>query len=182
MSPQNKVMAIAPFVGHWVQLMRMRPAWDDCDLTYVATSKVCRDQVIEYAKERNLKQPRFYAVPDADRSTKVRLLAQFVCVAWLTLRTRPDVVISTGAAVGLLAIFFGRLLGARTVWVDSIANAEKLSLSGNHAGRFTDLWLTQWPHLASPKGPSHVGSVLWSSYALERSYRSTGSCRRSTAG
>ena len=57
-------------------------------------------------------------------------------------------------------VFFGRLLGARTIWVDSIANADELSLSGRKAGRFAHLWLTQWPELARAQGPHYQGAVL----------------------
>jgi hypothetical protein len=54
----------------------------------------------------------------------------------------------------------GRLLGARTLFIDSIANAERLSLSGHLACRHANLMLTQWPHLASNEGPQYRGSVL----------------------
>jgi hypothetical protein len=73
---------------------------------------------------------------------------------------RPDVVISTGAAPGFLALRLGRLLGARTIWVDSVANGEELSMSGKLAGRYADLWLTQWEHLAHEGGPQFRGNVL----------------------
>jgi hypothetical protein len=69
-------------------------------------------------------------------------------------------VITTGAAPGYFAVRIGKLLGARVVWVDSIANAEELSLSGQKAGSFVDLWLTQWPQLARECGPKHFGNVL----------------------
>jgi len=160
MTLKPKVMAIASFGGHWVQLMRLRPAWDDCEVVYVATSKDCKGEVVGYAEENGLETPEFHAIPDANKSTKLKLIAQSLCLVWILLRTRPEVIVSTGAAAGLLALFLGRLMGARTIWVDSIANADKLSLSGSHAGRVADLWLTQWPHLASPKGPSHEGAVL----------------------
>ena len=75
-------------------------------------------------------------------------------------RARPQIVISTGAAPGLAALFLGRLVGARTIWLDSIANAEKLSMSGKLARHAADLWLTQWPHLAKPSGPQFRGAVL----------------------
>ena len=55
---------------------------------------------------------------------------------------------------------FGRLMGARTIWLDSIANVEELSMSGRRIGHYVDLWLTQWPHLAQPEGPHYMGSVL----------------------
>jgi hypothetical protein len=45
------------------------------------------------------------------------------------------------------------------VWVDSVANAEELSLSGKMASEKADLCLTQWPHLASG-AVAYEGSVL----------------------
>ena len=59
-----------------------------------------------------------------------------------------------------LALVIGRILGARTIWLDSIANIEELSGSGRMVRRFADLWLTQWPHLAGPDGPEYAGAVL----------------------
>jgi hypothetical protein len=103
---------------------------------------------------------RFFVVNDASRWSKGAMILLAVRMAWVVLRYRPDVVISTGAAPGFFGIFFGKLLGARTIWVDSLANAEALSLSGQKAGRYSDLWLTQWPHLARSEGPLYVGSVL----------------------
>ena len=47
---------------------------------------------------------RFYTVADANRWEKVKLARSAVKIAWVLLRERPDVVISTGAAPGYLAI------------------------------------------------------------------------------
>ena len=57
-------------------------------------------------------------------------------------------------------MLFGRLLARKTIWVDSIANVDELSLSGQMSERFADLWLTQWQHLARPEGPKYVGSLI----------------------
>ena len=81
-------------------------------------------------------------------------------IFFLVLRVRPDIVISTGALPGYMAIRLGKLFGARTIWVDSIANAHELSASGKHVGKFADLYLTQWEHLARDKGPLFKGAVL----------------------
>jgi hypothetical protein len=40
------------------------------------------------------------------------------------------------------------MVGARTIWLDSIANSDRPSLSGTFARPFASLWLTQWKHLA----------------------------------
>nr|WP_246149733.1 UDP-N-acetylglucosamine transferase subunit ALG14 [Tritonibacter litoralis] len=87
-------------------------------------------------------------------------MVSLVQIIWILLRTRPDVVITTGAAPGLFALHLAAIMGKRTAWIDSIANAETLSLSGQMAGGRCDLWLTQWENLAEPDGPSYSGSVI----------------------
>ena len=80
---------------------------------------------------------------------------------WIVAKERPDYVISTGAAPGYMSILFGRLFGAQTIWVDSIANVDRLSMSGKWAGKIANLWLTQWPQLAKPEhGPFFAGAVI----------------------
>jgi hypothetical protein len=46
------------------------------------------------------------------------------------------------------------------MWIDSIANAQQLSTSGKLAGKFADVWLTQWPSVAKDHGPYYWGAVL----------------------
>jgi hypothetical protein len=76
------------------------------------------------------------------------------------LTERPNVIVSTGALPGYLAIRIGKLIRARSIWVDSIANADQLSMSGRKIGEYVDLWLTQWEHLAEPGGAQYTGSVF----------------------
>jgi len=102
----------------------------------------------------------FRSISDATRWNKVKLMLVAGQVLWRILYERPDVVISTGAAPGYFALRFGKLIGARTVWLDSIANVEELSKAGQMAGRYADMWLTQWPHLARVGGPEYFGAVI----------------------
>jgi hypothetical protein len=55
-------------------------------------------------------------------------------LTWIIICPRPDVVITTGAASGYFAVRIGKFFGARTLFLDSIANAERLSLSARMAG------------------------------------------------
>lgn len=155
-----RVLAIASAGGHWVQLQRLRPAWDGCQVAYVTTQEGYRSRVMAEAEASGQLRPDYYVVPDANRWQKIRLVWQMLKIAAIFIKVRPHAIISTGAAPGYFAIRFGRLIGARTIWVDSIANAEELSLSGQRVGPHADIWLTQWPHLASSDGPHYEGSVL----------------------
>jgi UDP-N-acetylglucosamine:LPS N-acetylglucosamine transferase len=147
-----KVLAISSGGGHWIQLLRLRPAFEGCKVVYATVNEGYRADLAESTD--------FRVIPDSNRWSKPAMVRCALAIFGLLLRLRPDVVISTGAAPGYFGVFFGKLLGARVVWVDSIANAEELSLSGQKAGAFVDLWLTQWPHLAREEGPQSLGSVL----------------------
>ena len=138
-NPSIRILAVASGGGHWVQLQRLKPAFAGHDVTY-ATVGPCDVQAASPTKIRLL--------PDANAKTPVRMVWLLLCVGWLVLRIRPDVVVTTGAASGYWAIRFGRLIGARTIFLDSIANAEQLSLSARLAVPHADVTLTQWSDLA----------------------------------
>jgi len=142
--------------------MRLARSWDGCDVTYISTNSGYKDAVAAMAEQRGQPSPRFYTVPDVNRwSGKSRLAACMLRISLIVLRTRPDAIITTGAAPGLMALAAGVPLGARRIWVDSIANADTISLSGRNAKRIATLWLTQWPHLANEtEGPAYRGSVI----------------------
>lgn len=160
MTQTQKVMAIASAGGHLVQLLRLSPAWQGCSTVVVTTSSSYEKEVRDLAEELGQEPPDFAFVTEANRWQKLRLLRATVDLMIVLLKFRPDVIITTGAAPGYIAMRLGGLLGARTAWIDSIANAGQLSLSGEKAGRHAGLWLTQWEHLARPDGPSWKGSVL----------------------
>jgi UDP-N-acetylglucosamine:LPS N-acetylglucosamine transferase len=155
----KKVLAIASSGGHWVELRRLRPAWSGCNVVYVTTSDVRHEETLQ-----DEPAPAFYSVVEASRWEKVKLVKQLLQIAAILLKERPQVIISTGAAPGYFALRIGKLLGAKTVWVDSIANAEELSLSGRKVCSYADLWLTQWEHLAQEsiykKELAYRGAVL----------------------
>lgn len=149
---KTRIIAISSGGGHWVQMLRLRPAFEGCDLTYVTVDEGYRFDVDPDSK--------FLVIPDATRWNKLALVRSAAQIFLLMLRERPDVVISTGAAPGYFGIRMAKHFRARTIWVDSIANVETLSLSGVKAGKYADLWLTQWPQLARPGGPHYVGNVI----------------------
>ncbi len=146
-----KILAISSGGGHWVQLLRLRPAFEGCEVIYATVREGYREDV---------GQAEFRLIPDSNRWNKLALVRSAVAILLLLMRERPDVVITTGAAPGYFGVRLGKWLGARVIWVDSVANAEELSMSGVKSGGFVDLWLTQWPHLAGEDGPRFYGSVL----------------------
>ena len=145
-----KVLAIASAGGHWIELLRLMPAFQGEAIVFVSTDKSFSDSVPGHL---------FYNVPDANRWNKFKLMYMALCVAAIIIRLRPKTIVSTGAAPGLIGIIAGRLLGAKTIWIDSIANVEKISMSGRIALNFAHKFYTQWPHLSTSK-IIYKGNVL----------------------
>lgn len=146
------MLFIASAGGHWIQLCRLAVAMNFPQAHYATTLHGAKAPTGTNAVT---------VVPDASRSSPLKILALGLQLVWLMARLRPHVVITTGAAPGLLAIGVAKLFRSKTVWIDSLANSEFLSMSGRMAERYADLWLTQWPHLDSSKpGLRYLGSVL----------------------
>ncbi|MGB3209082.1 MAG: UDP-N-acetylglucosamine--LPS N-acetylglucosamine transferase [Desulforhopalus sp.] len=148
---KKKVMLVASSGGHWIQLNRLLPAFDGCEKIFITTESKYRVTVGD---------SKFLLAPDASRWNKLRVLYLALIMLKHVIIIRPDVVVSTGAAPGFFALFFGKKFGAKTIWLDSIANVDQLSLSGQKIQRHADMWLTQWEHLATPSGPQYLGAVL----------------------
>lgn len=145
-----RILAVASSGGHWAQLRRLEPAFEGHDVAYLTTDAGHRSEVTP---------ARLHTVADANRWSRLALARSAVKILWVLVRERPDVVVSTGAAPGYFAVRCAKLMGARTAWIDSVANVEELSLSGRMASTQADLCLTQWPHLAG--GPvGYEGTVL----------------------
>ncbi len=150
-SAKKRILAIASGGGHWQQLMLMREAFAGHDVEFITTLPGLPEQF-------GLDRSRI--VPDCNADEKFAILRTGFALASAMIRRRPDVVISTGALPGLMALALGRALGARTIWVDSVANAEEMSKSGKTARRVAHLWLSQWEHVAEAAGAEYAGAVL----------------------
>jgi len=146
-----KLLAVSSGGGHWVELLRLREGFVDCDVTYVSVHPAYRNDVGDAP---------FLTVNDATRWDKFGLLLLALRIFWIMVRVRPDAVVSTGAAPGFFALRLARLFGAKTLWVDSLANIDEVSLSGARIAPHVDLALTQWKHLVSTPGFSYGGSIL----------------------
>jgi len=150
----KKVLAISSGGGHWIELLRLSPAFVGTEVIYATVEKSYSNMLDD------IEHSAFYTFADVTRWNKLKWIWTALQISLLLLRVRPDIVISTGALPGYMALRLGKLFGARTIWIDSIANAHELSASGRHIGKFADLYLTQWEHLAREDGPFYKGAVL----------------------
>jgi UDP-N-acetylglucosamine:LPS N-acetylglucosamine transferase len=138
--------------GHWVQMRRILPAFEGFERFYVG---------VEPAADPALGPVRYYGVANVTRRNPQAIAGILRDLARIVRAERPDLVVTTGAGPGLLALVVAKLVGrSRTIWIDSIANTQRMSLSGRLARPVADAWLVQWEHLSRPGGPAFWGAVL----------------------
>ncbi len=127
--------------GHLTQLLELAPCWEEHTPVLISTLAIVAPEL--------RRRGRTYIIGECNRFHPLRALA----VAWRSLQVvlaeRPEVVLTTGSMPMAIFALLAKLGGARVIWIDSITNVERLSMSGRFACHFADLCLTQWPHLAS---------------------------------
>jgi len=137
-----KILAVASGGGHWVELLRLQPAFEGHSVTYMSTNEKFASTV---------SGQEYYSIPDFSRWNKLKMIT----VGWQMFKKmkaiKPDVIVTTGAAPGVIALFIGKLIGSKTVWIESMCHAEKVSLSGKMVQLFADRVYTQWEHLSDAK-------------------------------
>ena len=141
-----------------MQMNRLKDIFKDENLHFASTEKSYADVNPEHS---------FHFVPEASRTSSIFTIAkQAFSVLLIIWKIKPQLVITTGASTGFFALFFAKKLGAKTVWLDSIANVDSVSMSGEKASKYADLYITQWQDLSVDNGaknkriPEYFGSVI----------------------
>ncbi len=148
---KKKILAVASIGGHWVQLLRIaRGLQDSFDIAYMSTHEKCATMVGGH---------RFYKLQDFSRWDAYKTLPALWQALKIVRSENPDVVITTGAAPGLIALIAAKMCLKKTIWVDSIANVNHLSLCGRIAAKVASRTYTQWEGL-DKGGIVFAGNVL----------------------
>jgi UDP-N-acetylglucosamine:LPS N-acetylglucosamine transferase len=148
-----KLCLAASSGGHLNQLLKLVQCWKRYDSIYITTTEVVRDKLKELGC--------VYVVGECNRQQPLKVMEVLFKCLKVMIHERPDVVISTGAAAGCIMSFLGKLFGAKVIWIDSITNVKRISLSGRMVRYIADLFLVQWSELAEQyKNVEYVGAVI----------------------
>jgi len=147
---RNKLLALSSPGGHWVQLCRLIPAFKECKVVYACT----------YSKASELADnDSYYVIGDISRDSIGRVFSVISGIVTILKKEKPTVIITTGALPGLITIFLGRIYGIKTIWLDSIANSEKISVSGKIASYLAHNCFSQWESLSNGR-IKYIGRVI----------------------
>jgi UDP-N-acetylglucosamine:LPS N-acetylglucosamine transferase len=153
MTKNLKICLAASAGGHLTQLLKLAQSWNGHDVFFVTTGSAVQNEL--------QKRGKVYIVGECNRKQLLKTTKVFLKCVKIVRKERPDVILSTGAAAGCMLCFLCKLFGAKVIWMDSITNTEKLSLSGRMVRYIANLFLVQWPQLAAKyKNVEYVGSVI----------------------
>lgn len=148
-----KICLAASAGGHISQLLKLTECWNGYEAFYVTTTEVVREKLNRLGE--------VYVVGECNRQHPIRVITVLMKCIRIIFKEKPDVIISTGAAAGCMLCFMGQLIGAKVIWIDSITNVERISLSGRMVRYIADLFLVQWPELAGKyKKVEYVGTLI----------------------
>lgn len=153
MKREMNICIAASSGGHLTQLNAIADVWNGRRHFFITTNPVMARKLAVDATA--------YVVKNADRRSPLGVFGMLMKCIGLFYRERPTVVLSSGAAVGCLMSLLGKLHGAKVIWIDSIANIDRISLSGRIIRPLADVFLVQWPELAERyKKVTYLGSVI----------------------
>jgi UDP-N-acetylglucosamine:LPS N-acetylglucosamine transferase len=135
-----------------MQMFCLRPAWEGLQRTWITLEAPDADYLLR--EERTV-------LGRGPTNRSLRALLANLALAWRVVRAeRPDVILSTGAALAVPFFLVGKLFGARLVFVESLTRIESLSLAGRLVYPLADAFYVQWPEATRRKRARFVGRLL----------------------
>ena len=138
-----KIALVCSHGGHLTEMQMLLPAFSGHDCVLITYR-------CDRTKDLAL-WPRKYLLSNIGTNI-IRMAKAFAQAILILLRERPDVVLSTGAEIAIPFLWIGKLLGTRTVYVESWCRVHTRSGTGPLVYPIADLFLVQWPDMVHQYG------------------------------
>lgn len=141
-----KICFVTSSGGHLTHLMQLESWWKNKDRFWVTFDKADSRSIL---KDEN----KYWCYFPTNRNIKNLIKNTFLAFKVLK-RERPDVIISTGAAVAIPFFYLGKLFGAKTVYIEVYDRIDKPTITGKIVYPITDSFILQWEEQRTfyPKG------------------------------
>lgn len=141
MEKKKKVCLISSSGGHLEQLMQLKDVCEKYDCFYV----VSRTKATEAMKKKH------YIVSDLVRKNKFVMVLRMVRMMSeqldIFLKEKPDVILTTGAAIAIPMCIIGKIFRKKVIYIESFARMTTPNKTGQLVYKFADLFIIQWEEL-----------------------------------
>jgi beta-1,4-N-acetylglucosaminyltransferase len=148
-----KVCLVGSSGGHLTHLYMLKPFWKDKERFWVTFDKEDAKSLLKDEKM----YPCYYPT---NRSIKAFFIN--LRIAWKVLRKeKPDLIISSGAAVAVPFFYLGKMFGCKTVYIEVFDRIDKPTLTGKMVYPVTDRFIVEWEEMKKvyPKA-INLGSIF----------------------
>ena len=98
---------------------------------------------------------------DLDGIDHAMLDRDLACLLGETQAEKPDLIVSAGAAPAVPFFYIGKLMGAKTIFIEAYDRIDKASLTGKLCYRASDVFIVQWePMLKVFPKAKYLGSIF----------------------
>ena len=148
-----KVCLVGSSGGHLTHLYMLKPFWQDKERFWVTFNKEDANSILEGEQVYHCYYP-------TNRSLKALLIN--TRLAWKVLRKeRPDVIVSSGAAVAVPFFYLGKLFGMKTSYIEVFDRIDKPTMTGKMVYPVTDRFIVQWEEMKQVyKKAINLGSIF----------------------
>lgn len=131
-----KALYVASAGGHLAHLLALNKLWKTQDRTWATFKLPEVKAALEDEKVDWVYFPTTRNIPNAIRNAKL---------AWTVLkREKPDVIVSSGAAVAVPFFAIAKVLGIKTVFIECYDRITMPTMSGRICYPMSDLFVVQW--------------------------------------
>lgn len=148
-----KVCLVGSSGGHLAHLCMLEPFWNNKDRFWVTFDK---EDARSLLKDERV-YPCYYPT-----NRNLKNLIRNTVVAWKVLRKeKPDLIISSGAAAAVPFFYFGKLFGAKLIYIEVFDRIDKPTMTGRIVYPIVDKFIVQWEEMKKiyPKA-INLGSIF----------------------
>lgn len=131
-----KVCLVGSSGGHLTHLYMLKDFWKDKDRFWVTFDKEDARSILENEKVI----PCYYPT---NRNIKNLIKNTFLAIKVL-LKEKPDLIISSGAAVAVPFFYIGKILGAKLIYIEVFDRIDKPTVTGKLVYPIADKFIVQW--------------------------------------
>ena len=134
-----KVCLVGSSGGHLTHLYMLKPIWEDKDRFWVTFDKEDAKSLLQNEKM----YPCYYPT---NRNIKNLIKNTFLAVKVL-LKEKPDLMISSGAAVAIPFFYIGKLMGAKLIYIEVFDRVDAPTITGKLIYPIADEFIVQWEEM-----------------------------------
>ena len=139
---KKKVLFISSTGGHLQELLQLKPIFKKYD-TYLITEKTSStlDLKNEYGKKIGY---LIYGTKDHPLVYPFKLIANCFKSLYLYFKFHPKYIVTTGAHTAGPMCCIGKIFGSKIIYIETMANISKKTITGKLIYHFADLFIVQW--------------------------------------